>query len=236
VPISFTCTCGKRMKAPDHLAGKKVKCATCKNITMVPYPSCDLDETRLALLRPFMATGDPSDPDGFPVGCISKRTVVYACGAMGREGDTVEHTHSPAETELCRRLAADAAKVASGLDLSPGTKAVPFFVAANKGDKIVRNISEDFLRKKFGGVISPKCPCLIEPLREKGPWWETVLKDSAGNEAKLTTWRKLIEWFKAQREFQEAAFVRIGPSPQAGDFPRLALGFTNDGSLTGILG
>src|ERR1700722_8744916 len=52
VSISFTCTCGKRMKAPDNLAGKKVKCAGCKKITVIPYPSCSLDDARLALLRP----------------------------------------------------------------------------------------------------------------------------------------------------------------------------------------
>ena len=163
------------MKAPDNLAGKKVRCATCKKITMVPYPSCGVDESRLALLRPFMTTCDQQE-SAHP-GCIAKNTVVYACGAIGREGEPVEHTHAPEEMELCRRLAAEAARVVDGLKLGKGTEGppphetalfAPFFITANKGDKIVRNLSEEFLRKKFGGAISPTCPCFVEPLREKG--------------------------------------------------------------------
>ncbi len=36
MPIVVGCSCGKRFKAPDHLAGKKVKCPNCGNPLVVP--------------------------------------------------------------------------------------------------------------------------------------------------------------------------------------------------------
>ncbi len=36
MPISITCQCGKKLKAPDKLAGKKVKCPACQHLLTVP--------------------------------------------------------------------------------------------------------------------------------------------------------------------------------------------------------
>src|SRR5689334_22960436 len=36
MPISFACSCGKRLKVADNLVGKKVKCPGCQKITLVP--------------------------------------------------------------------------------------------------------------------------------------------------------------------------------------------------------
>jgi hypothetical protein len=36
LPISITCQCGKKLKAPDKLAGKKVKCPACQHLLAVP--------------------------------------------------------------------------------------------------------------------------------------------------------------------------------------------------------
>lgn len=42
MPISFTCSCGKKLKVADNLAGKKVKCPGCQKAT--PVPSGDDDD------------------------------------------------------------------------------------------------------------------------------------------------------------------------------------------------
>ena len=36
MPISITCQCGKKLKAPDKLAGKSVKCPACQHLLTVP--------------------------------------------------------------------------------------------------------------------------------------------------------------------------------------------------------
>ena len=36
MPISITCQCGKKLKAPDKLAGKSVKCPACQHLLAVP--------------------------------------------------------------------------------------------------------------------------------------------------------------------------------------------------------
>ncbi len=38
MPISVTCPCGKKLNAPDTLAGKKAKCPACKQMLTVPEP------------------------------------------------------------------------------------------------------------------------------------------------------------------------------------------------------
>src|SRR5688572_16405911 len=47
MPITFPCPCGKRLKVPDTLAGKKVKCPECQAPVQVPA---------------IMATPPPANP------------------------------------------------------------------------------------------------------------------------------------------------------------------------------
>jgi hypothetical protein len=42
--VRFQCTCGKKLKAPDEHAGKRMLCAGCGNPVRVPMPDDDLDE------------------------------------------------------------------------------------------------------------------------------------------------------------------------------------------------
>ena len=47
MPISVKCTdCGKALKAPDELAGKKAKCPDCGAIVPVPRAVMDAEEIR----------------------------------------------------------------------------------------------------------------------------------------------------------------------------------------------
>jgi RsiW-degrading membrane proteinase PrsW (M82 family) len=41
MPISFACTCGKRFRVKDELAGKRARCPGCQNIVIVPEPGGD---------------------------------------------------------------------------------------------------------------------------------------------------------------------------------------------------
>src|SRR5262245_20938896 len=39
MPIPLTCDCGKSLRAPDGLAGKKVRCPACNAVLPVPLPA-----------------------------------------------------------------------------------------------------------------------------------------------------------------------------------------------------
>jgi hypothetical protein len=38
MPIALKCTCGKSLRTPDELAGKKVRCPGCQSVVVVPVP------------------------------------------------------------------------------------------------------------------------------------------------------------------------------------------------------
>jgi hypothetical protein len=235
---------------------------------------CSLDRSRLAVLRPCMANDfilenwrghtrvDPfADPDGFPFGCISKRTVVFSCGVVSRDGQDAAHEHPPQELQLCTHLAAEAAKVVEGLEVGMGSEGTPsifegpgkttlgteafspFFITARGDEKARTTFSEALIREKFGGVIYRNCVVRVEPLREAGKWWDSVLhwysdSDEEESAPKLAQWRKMMRWFAAQKDFTHTGFVMIGDGPEHGgaSFPRLALGLTKAGSLAGLIG
>ncbi|MBM4071617.1 MAG: hypothetical protein FJ271_22205 [Planctomycetes bacterium] len=106
----------------------------------MPKTPCTVDQSRLDLLRPCMASDftlesarpyipfDPfADPDGFPLCSLSKQTVVYSCGVIARKDDKVLHEHPPREIKLCQRLAAEAARVVDGLEVGMGSEGTPAF-------------------------------------------------------------------------------------------------------------
>src|SRR5438034_10143985 len=41
MPISVTCTCGKRLKAKDEMAGKRARCPACGNSVLIPDPESE---------------------------------------------------------------------------------------------------------------------------------------------------------------------------------------------------
>jgi len=214
----------------------------------------------LDLARPYVPFDPFADPDGFPLCCLSKRTIFYSCGMIARKDDVIKHAHPAGELKLCQRLAAAAAKVVKGLEIgmgSEGTPAIieskkpivltesfyPFFVAANEREQRPKKMSAALIRERFGGVIFSECKVRVEPLLEKGRWWKSVLhwySDYPKEEQteNLKPWRKMMAWFHAQKDFQDVAFVMIGDGPEHGGahFPRLAVGLTKAGSLAGVVG
>jgi hypothetical protein len=194
---------------------------------------------------------DDQDPDSeWPWNVLSTKAVAYSCGAIARQGAEFEHCHQPEELALCRRLSGEAARIMAGIDVGMGNEGScafrPFFVAANIGHKAPREVTEADLRRAFGGTIYPPTHIVIEPLRERGRWWASVLDwygDNEDPEEDLRPWRELIRWFHSCADLLAPSFVLIGDRPRKPEdeqpgcvFPRLALGITPAGSLVGTGG
>jgi hypothetical protein len=228
---------------------------------------CRIDPDRLLPIEFATVDCDPRQPDREWSGStLSSRTVAYSCGALCRAGDTLEHRHDPAELELCRRLAAEAARIMEGIEIGLGDESggafFPFFVTANVGAPAPPVANEEVIRAAFGGTIYPRAVVQAEPLDEGRGFSGAYLKvfrdhaarDEDGSlyacpsedpEKELEHWRALIRWFLDSRELHGASFVMIGETPlnreDRGDnkgciHPRLVVGLTEGGSLVGIAG
>jgi len=213
-----------------------------------PVTDCKADPERLAVFKECMATyGVEKNAPGseWPWNCISTRAVAYSCGAVARSGETVKHEHDPGELDRCRRLSAEAARLMEGQDVGMGSESGdpfrPFFVAANVGAAVPAEVTDELIRRAFGGTIYPDAEVVVEPLREEGQWWEQVVADAEDDAELLRPWRALIAWFQGRKDLHGPAFVMIGEDPLGGDnggcvFPRLAVAITAAGSLVGIGG
>ncbi len=223
---------------------------------------CVLDQGRLDPIR-FCMTNflDPAPPDQeWANRSISQRTVAYSCGAIGRQGDHIEHDHDPEELARCRRLSAEAAKVMEGVVVGMGSSGLddyfaPFHVVACRGKaNAPRKLDEEAIRRAFGGTIYPGVEILVEPLEERGEWWTLVREYLVDNddaleddecleegEKELGRWREMVRWFRETKELHGASFVMMRAAVRRRDwtccdFPYLALGITRAGSLVGIWG
>ncbi len=126
-------------------------------------------------------------------------------------------------------------------------------MAANLDDPAPIRIDGDWIRSRFGGTIFPPATVTIEPLDEASPWF-AVVQDFYANDPgsdQLAHWRGLIHWFRGRPEFTDSAFVEIGdysaltrldPNQypkgtliHACVLPRLLLGLTRNGSLSGVI-
>jgi len=196
--------------------------------------------SRLAVVRECMddygvATDDAAE---WPNNILSRRTVVYGSGAIGRRGESVSHKVDPDELALCKALAKAARKLMKNVDAGLESEAQldfrDFYIAANVGDPVPRRITEALIRQKFGGTIFPPATVTVEPLAEKAAWWAGVARsaqniaeeededtDLFGDEGEpaeggghsrefLDTWRALVRWFRECPEFKDSAFVKIG--------------------------
>ena len=65
MPIPVTCSCGKKLNAPDTLAGKRVKCPGCQALVLIPEP-LEVIEDEVEVIREVphkvAATKTPSVP------------------------------------------------------------------------------------------------------------------------------------------------------------------------------
>jgi hypothetical protein len=178
---------------------------------------------------------------------ISRQTVVYSCGMIGRAGETLAHHHSSSELELCRQLSQAAADIMAdqfiGLGDEGDHELVPFYVTANEGSaapvEIPVEITEATIRSAFGGTIDPQAALAIEPLEIGEQWWQEVAACCQEDEQTLAAWQNLVRWF-AEHDLHHPVFVSISPPAAAeeasgGVLPRLALALTPAGSLVGLI-
>jgi hypothetical protein len=206
---------------------------------------CKVDDR---LLEPFkecmpLPGTDPTE-DEWPNNLVSSRAVVYSCGRLGRAGEAIKHAHDRDELALCQRLAQEVAAPWKGslfVFSDEGSHTFsPFFATANVGDDVSSKVSEEHVRRAFGGTLRPDCLFLIEPLVEAGNWWDLAAGGEEGRPL-LPLWRSTIAWFN-QAGLHGASFVQIntgyggtwtGGVP-ATILPRLALALTERGSLVGL--
>ena len=214
---------------------------------------CTIDADRLAPLVPCMQlppAGMKDEYADFTLNTISKKAVAYSCGAIALNGVELKHEHDPEELKLCRRIASQAALQMKGTEVGMGSEGgayfSPFFIAANIGDRVPARLSDRMIHKAFHEAIYPPTKIWIEPLRERGEWWESVLHDCSCYEGEekedyLKPWRKMMRWFNENEQLHGVSFVMIGDDPLDDEFknagcvfPRLALGLTKCGSIVGI--
>jgi hypothetical protein len=222
----------------------------------------DPDPDRFAVLRECTENIGVGDPDAeWPNNTLSRKTDVYGSGRIARKADPVRHNVAPEELALCRRLAGEAEKLMSGVDVGMGSESADplqaFYIVANVDDPVPDAIDETLIRSKFGGTIFPPATITVEPLTEGGTWWKEVEEDGADSSPEeyaeyRRPWRALIQWFAARPELKDTAFIRIGDNDALDDLdpetcpegtempgsvlPRLAVGLTRSGSLVGLFG
>lgn len=217
---------------------------------------CVVDAEKFAMLAECTETYamEYRDPENEWVwNLFSRKTVVYSCGSIGREGEILNHNHRPAEIELCQQLAQEAAAIMDGQLINLGDEGEhgfsPFYVVANDGQDIPELVTEEVIRSAFGGTIYPDAKITIEPLEKpKDLWIEAVDlygMDELSSEA-IRHWEDLASWFRSQASLQHAAFVSVDTDDaiegkRGADLynggcvlPRLAVGLTKQGSLVGV--
>jgi hypothetical protein len=226
---------------------------------MTPITDCQPNAQQLAPLKESTNNYDVGDANGeWPHNCISRKTVVYDCGVIARNGNPKTHCHDPEELALVRSLADSAAKLMDGTEVEMGSDSidyfVPFYICANIGDDVPDIFDPESIRSLFGGTIYPPARITIEPLQESGDWWQQLRDDYVDNEEYqdddvavayghklLDRWQAMVRWFNNEHSFKTTCCVRIGENPLDDEiknlgcvFPRLALGVTINGSVAGI--
>ena len=191
--------------------------------------SCEIDLNRFVTISECIETHGMeyrAPEDEWVWNVISRQAVTYSCGAMCREGETLQHNHELSEIALCKRLSAEAANIMAAHYIHEGDegshKFSPFYVSANEGVFTPKILSEETVRLAFGGTIYPFAEVSVEPLhnwvREKEKEFEDYLEDNEYPEGDrewdyernyVASWRELTEWFKQQPELHDASLVSI---------------------------
>lgn len=221
-----------------------------------PFIDFPLDPSLMSALEKCVRpSGDAAPEAEWPGNILSTKTAVYMSGRIAKAGEPVVHQVDPDELEQIKRLAHDALKVMQGVPVGMGSKSPDafqmFYSAANVDDTRPEKIDAEMIRSRFGGTIFPPATITVEPMVEGGTWWSEV-SAASNSSIQLFPWRQMIHWFRTQPDFVDSAFVRIGDiaalrNLSVTDYPagtiapghtlpRLALGLTRAGSLTGLLG
>ncbi|GGF46370.1 hypothetical protein GCM10007301_02330 [Azorhizobium oxalatiphilum] len=212
------------------------------------------DPERLAIIAACMDSYDVGEADAeWPNNIISRFAAVHGDGTIARQGEAVAHEVDAAEVALCAALAMEAAGLMGEAGVGMGSEADDPFRPFSVPGGPAPAIDEALVRARFGGTLFPQATLTVEPLAEDTVWWREVLADGEGmDDAYFAPWRAMMDWFRRNPAFVATAFVRIGDAqalyelPEAAYppgtvitgccLPRLALGLTPKGSLTGLFG
>jgi hypothetical protein len=131
--------------------------------------------------------------------------------------------------ERVRELAAEAERRLAGCvpDYDQRGPFRAFFAAATQGDVVPATFRERFVRRvPFNGTINPECGVSIGPITAGELWYE----GSAAAE--------FVTWFASRPGLHGHAFISIGLDEDEGGatHPRLAVAFTDLGSVVGVSG
>lgn len=74
-------------------------------------------------------------------------------------------------------------------------------------------ITPQLIQQYFANTIFPLANITTEPLTTNTQWWKEVEQDGEESPAEyFQPWHKMMDWFAAQHDFIDCAFVRIGDS------------------------
>ena len=84
MPIPVTCACGKKLNAPDTLAGKRAKCPTCQKLVLIPEPlELIEDEAELLPKSPQKPPASKTQTRSLPTNRQPTQTATQATAAAG---------------------------------------------------------------------------------------------------------------------------------------------------------
>jgi hypothetical protein len=194
--------------------------------------------------------GVSEDPNAeWPNNILSRRTVVYRTGHIGKKDEPIYIDVDPDELALCERVSAALKHAVGDRDCGIGSEGDfplrPFFICANRDEAPPKAITADLIRARFNGTILPASSITVDALDENSSWW----RDVSQNNEEADEWRFLLTLFAEQKELHGPVFVAIGQYEEIPDenlpegaemnpscFPRMFLALTKAGSIVGLFG
>lgn len=211
------------------------------------------DRSRLDPFAPCIddyGVGDPNDP--WANNCLARDAVAFCNGLIAREGTELTLGFDDEELQLCKHLAAEAARQmgprCEGLYSAGDSPTSPHFVvgeALPSGSSLDANL----IRSVFGDALVQEAEITVETLDERGDWWsqiENCAADSAADDPEydvnseiITPWLTVMQWFRDQPQLHAASMVRVHVPRHRGIrggavFPYFVIALTARGSLAGI--
>lgn len=175
---------------------------------------------------------------------LAEDTVVFRDGRFGRLGCTWEPagdaSAAPIRSQLSRFASATVGFASDAND--------PWFAFASHSHPsdldAEKSLDEAWARARiFGGAISPREAVVVEPLEERGLWWERAA-ESLPHTLSVSDWREFVRVLDdsgyTRRVFVHAGFAdyepTISPGCHGSVLLRLACGVSESGDIAGLLG
>jgi hypothetical protein len=215
--------------------------------------SCKRDPRRLGVLAECRKSSGPTDnAEEWPSQFLSTGTIAFSCGMLARQGDGALHAHDAEELKRCRRLAAEAAAIMTGVLIGGNDESDhtldAFWVPANVGDPVPKRITEAAFRKAMRGTVYPGAQLTIEPFKKTSDWWkrvsvlhpdyDVVPEDFPNEPERVAKWNRLLLWFCNHADLHSPVYIGF-KEPTQGEFhatvfPKLFVALTASGSLVGL--